>query len=302
MTVDIKGAIKNNNLLKDKDDLVTGSRHEFDKNWKHRQEAVYNHWVKGKAKNQIQLAFQSHWQVFNELYPKVFSAPAKVLEVGCGRGSMSSHFCEHGWQASLLDYSQSVLDIAKKIFANNHHQAEFVSGDARDLPFADNSFDVTVSIGLLEHFENVEEIINEQYRVLKPGGAFLAYVVPERPDNVQRYFNWCNRILRCLYRVTGGQRSLVEKQAIYRSDNYSPRYLQAVDKLGVSDLKVVGMYSMPMISHSPEFPFSLMSPMVEQCLTWVFKVALFVRKKIFRRHGWLCTEKMGQAFLVAFIK
>ncbi|MBX2808792.1 MAG: class I SAM-dependent methyltransferase [Cellvibrionaceae bacterium] len=294
MTSDSKSTMKQH--------LTTGSCREFDKNWQHREEAVYNHWVKGRARNQIQLAFQSHWEVFNALYPRAFSTPARVLEVGCGRGSMSSHFCERGWRCSLLDYSQSVLDIAKTIFRTNGHQAEFISGDARALPFADNSFDITVSIGLLEHFENVDDIINEQYRVLKPGGVFLGYVVPERPDTIQRYFNGVNRMLRGLYRLTGRRENLVEKEAVYRSDHYSPRYLDAVNKLNVTDIKVVGMYSLPMISHSPAFPFSLMSPVAERCLTAVFKAVLWVRKLCYRQHGWICDEKTGQAFLVAFVK
>ncbi len=282
---------------------ITGSRRAFDQNWKQREEALYNHWSKNSPKNQIQLAFYSHWQVFNEVYPEVFSAQGRVLEVGCGRGSISSHFAENGWKCSLLDYSQSVLNVAKKIFSNNNHKAEFITGDARDLPFDDNSYDAVVSIGLLEHFEEIDILIEEQFRVLKPGGVFLGYVVPERPDNIQKYFNWLNSIIGGIYKVFSRKNSApIKKEEVYRSDLYSPRYLEVVNKLNVKDVKSFGMYPMPMVSHSPDFPFSLMPPLAERLLTKIFKGVLLIRRFLTGKHGWICSEKMGQAFLVAFVK
>lgn len=285
------------------DPSTTGSRSEFDKNWKQREEAQYNHWILGKPKNQIQLAFASHWQVFNELYPKNFDEPGKVLEVGCGRGSISSHFAENGWNCTLLDYSQSILHTAKKIFHTNNHSAEFITGDARALPIVDNSYDAVVSIGLLEHFEDIETLIKEQYRILRPGGIFLGYVVPERPDNIQRYFNWANSIIKFIYRLFAStKKPTAKKEDIYRSDLYSDRYLAVIEKLNVENVIAEGMYPMPMISHSPEFPFSLMHPVAESVLTRLFRCSLWFRSKINRKHGWRCSEKVGQAFLVAFVK
>jgi len=284
-------------------DSVTGSRKEFDNNWKQREEAQYNHWCKHEPNNQIQLAFYSHWQVFKETYPEIFCQPGKVLEVGCGRGSMSSHFAENGWECSLLDYSQSVLDVAKKIFSNNKHEAEFISGDARDLPFEDNQYDAVVSIGLLEHFEEVDVLIEEQCRVLKSGGVFLGYVVPERPDNVQKYFNWINSLVSSCYKLfSKSSKNSPKKQEVYRSDLYSPRYLEVINRLDVNQVKSFGMYPMPMISHSPEFPFSLMHPIAEKLIVNIFNGILSIRRFFNGKHGWICSEEVGQAFLVSFVK
>ncbi|MCB0360140.1 MAG: class I SAM-dependent methyltransferase, partial [Bdellovibrionales bacterium] len=167
---------------------ASGSTKEFDTNWKTRRETHYNHWVRGEPQNQIQLAFRSHWEVFQEILGPLAEKKGRSLEVGCGRGSISGYFADDGWDTVLLDTSEAVLKIAESIFERAGLQAEFVVGDANALAFEDNSFDVTVSIGLLEHFENVRVPIAEQVRVLKPGGWFLGYIVPERPDNVQRYF------------------------------------------------------------------------------------------------------------------
>ncbi len=279
------------------DRLKSGSVEEFKSSWRDRAEAHYNHWTAGSVKNQVQLAFRSHWEVFSELIgPR---APGRVLEVGCGRGSLSSYFAANGWDATLLDSSPDVIEIAKKIFSTNGHSGQFIVGDALDLPFDDESFDVVASIGLLEHFEEPGRTLDEQWRMLKPGGWLLCYIVPERPDNLQRYFNWINAILRqTVGRLVAGKEAR-EKPDIYRSDADSAEYLPHIENHNPARVVVSGMYSMPMISHSPEFPFSLLPAPLERFLVAVFSVALALRRSVTGRHGWLCDEKNGQAFLIA---
>mgnify|MGYP000314728053 CR=1 FL=1 len=281
----------------------TGSKKEFDENWKTRKETSYGHWTRGMPKNQVQLAFRSHWEVFNELIGKAAHKKGKALEVGCGRGSLSSYFVDNGWDVTLLDYSDSVLEAAKSIFKQNGHKAEFVQGDANSLQFENDSFDITYSIGLLEHFEDVKTPISEQLRILKPGGWFLGYIVPERPDNLQKYFNWVNKSLKfCASIFSKKDEDKQEKEEIFRSDNYSQHYLSAMEGLEYEELHVFGMYSMPMVSHSPEFPFSLLPKPLEWVLARIFQGVMFVRKLITGKHGWICSEQMGQAFLIAFRK
>ncbi len=282
---------------------INGKADEFDLIWKQRKEALYNHWARGRPKNQIQLAFRKHWEVFNELLGDSMSNKGKSLEVGCGRGSMSSYFAENGWDVTLLDSSRSVLETAKMIYANNGHKAAFIEGDANRLNFPDNTFDVVFSIGLLEHFEDVYTPIYEQWRVLKAGGLFLGYIVPERPDNIQHYFKWINRILKVISSVfKTGRKDSSAKEPIFRNDFDSSSYLEAIRPLGVINIRVFGMYPLPMISHSPEFPFSLLPSVLEWLLTRCFEFALFIRRLITKRNGWICSEKMGQAFLIVFQK
>ncbi len=282
---------------------VSGSTDEFDRNWRQRREAVYSHWTKGRTQNQVQLAFRSHWEVFYELMGPLAHHRGKALEVGCGRGSLSSYFADDGWEVTLFDYSASVLDTAREIFALNRHNAEFVTGDANALPFPNNSFDVTYSVGLLEHFEEVRLPISEQLRVLRPGGWFFGYIVPERPQNLQRYFNWINKLLKLFASFGKGKaKSDYSKSEVFRSDSGSEHYIKMMEGLSYEELTVFGMYSMPMVSHSPEFPFSLLPAPLEWILTRIFEGALGLRRLITGRHGWICSEEMGQAFLVAFRK
>ena len=279
----------------------SGSVQEFDSNWSQRKEASYNHWIKSNPQNQIQLAFRSHWLLFQEMMQGINYQ--SCLEVGCGRGSISSYFAENGFDSTLLDSSVSVLDTARKIFASNGHQAKFVHGDALDMPFENNSFDVVVSIGLLEHFQDIQKPIHEQFRVLRPGGMFLGYIVPENPDNIQCYFNWLNKVLSIIAGLLKrGNEAAAQKTDIYRSDYGSERYLPIFRSLPVKKVLVSGVYPLPMISHSPEFPFSLLPSLAEKMLTEVFELILFIRRTLYQKNPWLCGENWGQAFLIAFIK
>ncbi len=276
-----------------------GSIHEFDSNWRQRKEASYNHWIRGKTQNQIQLAFRYHWRLFQELMQGQHYR--YCLEVGCGRGSISSYFADNGLRCTLLDSSANALDTARRIFAANGHKAHFVHGDALDMPFEDNSFDVVVSIGLLEHFKDIQKPIYEQVRVLKPGGIFLGYIVPQRPQNVQHYFNWINTLLGFIAQTSArGKKPLAQKTEIYRSDFGPQRYLPVIKLLPIKDIWVKGVYPLPMLSHSPEFPFSLLPSQVEKVLTRIFEAVLLLRKHIYKRNPWICNEKVGQAFLLVF--
>ena len=128
--------------------------------------------------------------------------------------------------------------------------------------------------------------IAEQLRVLRPGGWFLGYIVPERPDNLQQYFNWINRVLKLFARLAPGDgKAKPAKTEIFRSDHFSDHYIQAMQGLDYEQLTVFGMYSMPMISHSPEFPFSLLPAPLEWLLARIFGGALRLRRLLTGRHG-----------------
>lgn len=277
-------------------DKKRGDAESFIRNWSTRREVRYNHWVKGRPSNQIQLAFRQHWRLFREILGN--AGGGTCLEIGCGRGSISSYFADNGFECVLLDISPAALQVAEAIFANNGHRASFIAGDANRLAFPDAKFDVVVSIGLLEHFEDIGPPIAEQIRVLKSDGMFLGYIVPERPDNIQRYFRWVNVLLDLagqLVRRKGGE---TQKTPIFRSDLASPRYVDVLAGLPVHEIRTMGVYPLPMISHSPEFPFSLLPKPLEWMLTRAFEAVLYARKLIYRKNPWICDEDTGQAFLV----
>ena len=282
------------------DDYRAGSAIEFDRNWKLRKEALYNHWSRGRPRNQIQLAFANHFEIFRRYLSTDGGVRGRCLEVGAGRGSISSFFADAGYECTLLDMSATAMQIAERIFERNNHHASFVVGDANRLEFPDATFDVVVSIGLLEHFADVETPLREQMRVLSPGGRCFCYVVPENPDNVQKYFRVLNAILRRWFPPAGTKGDGVEKQAVFRTESLSHPYVETLHRIGAVEIDTIGMYPLPMISPSAEFPFTLMHPAAEETLTLLYRAILGVRRVIMARHPWTCSERFGQAFLVTF--
>ncbi|MBU4277669.1 MAG: class I SAM-dependent methyltransferase [Proteobacteria bacterium] len=278
-----------------------GSVKEFNLNWKDREERLYNHWAAAAPKNQIQFAFKNHWEVFQEILGLLTGG--HFLEVGCGRGTLSSFFADAGFSTTMLDTSMEVLKVAQNIFHHNGHRADYVQGDANNLPFKDERFDVIGSIGLLEHFEDVGPLLAEQWRILKPGGWLLNYIVPERPDNCQRWFNWVNALLK-LFAAAWSKKSgaVVAKEPIYRNDFDSSVYVKALEPMSIKQIFVSGMYPVPMVSHSPEFPFTLLPSTLERILVSIFGAVVRIRGTFTGRNGWLCDEGWGQAFLVAVQK
>src|SRR5262249_51146497 len=96
---------------------------------------------------------------------------SRALEAGCGTGYLS-HLIqrERGWPIVPLDYSWDGLRYASEIGVERVAQ-----GDARDLPFADGTFDLTFSIVVLAHIPPGDEgrAARELARVTKRGGLVV---------------------------------------------------------------------------------------------------------------------------------
>ena len=120
----------------------------------------------------------------------------KLLEVGCGRGTAALYqSVELNVESFVTDFSLDALKIAQDNFAIYDQDCRAVRGDAYNLPVANDSMDVVISLGVLEHFPEPKEPMAEMYRVLKPGGLMVSMNVPERPDNIQRTVVGLNRFL-----------------------------------------------------------------------------------------------------------
>lgn len=100
-------------------------------------------------------------------------AGKKVLEVGCGTGIDALEFARHGAQVFAVDFSETSVESAKRLFAEAGLQGEIQWGKAQALPFADNFFDCVYSCGVLHHTPEIEKALSEIHRVLKPNGTVM---------------------------------------------------------------------------------------------------------------------------------
>lgn len=287
-------------MNEEKNDKKGGDVSLFDDLWKNRKESKSFHFCKDGPQNQIQYAFSQHYSFVR----KEIGIPetGSVLEVGSGRGSFSAYFAQDGYKTTLIDTSASVIDLAKKMFTSNglEKDTEFVVGDAFKMPFEDESFDVITSIGLLEHFEDIESALKEQLRVLKKGGVFTAYVVPEK-ESVQNLFEPLNSFLENFSFLFNANQK-VRKDPLYNNKFGSKPYLDVLNTCNVSGLKSSGVYPLPSISYSTKFPFSVMPEIFEKMLLSVFRNIMGYREKTMDQHPWSCSEEFGQSFMIWCVK
>jgi ubiquinone/menaquinone biosynthesis C-methylase UbiE len=94
----------------------------------------------------------------------------RVLEIGCGTGTDLLQFARGGAQVTGLDLTPRSVEIARRRFAVYGCEGNFAIGDAENLAFPDESFDLVYSFGVLHHAPDTERAINEAHRVLRRGG------------------------------------------------------------------------------------------------------------------------------------
>jgi len=100
-----------------------------------------------------------------------FRSGAKIADLGCGSGVFTELLYQLGYQPIGLDISPKLIDLAKTKYPN----VEFLEGDVEHLPLADSSLDGILLSGLVHHLPNPMLCAAEVFRVLKPGGRFVAF-------------------------------------------------------------------------------------------------------------------------------
>ena len=97
----------------------------------------------------------------------------RVLDVACGRGESARELVEHfGCHVVGIDYSKENIHRATGLTGDVglSGRAQFVHGDAEQLPFANDSFDLVICECSLSIFSDLALALTEMKRVLRPGG------------------------------------------------------------------------------------------------------------------------------------
>ena len=100
----------------------------------------------------------------------------KVLEIGCGIGMDGIEFAKAKADYTGVDLSDQSIALCKKHFELFSQTGNILNTDAEKLPFADNTFDLVYSWGVLHHIPDMQKSIDEVYRVLKPGGKIAIMI------------------------------------------------------------------------------------------------------------------------------
>jgi SAM-dependent methyltransferase len=97
----------------------------------------------------------------------------RVLEIGCGLGTDGVQFAKAGADYTGVDLTDAAIGLARKHFELLGLRGDFRTADAENLDFADETFDLVYSHGVLHHTPDTAGAVREIHRVLKPGGRAM---------------------------------------------------------------------------------------------------------------------------------
>lgn len=96
--------------------------------------------------------------------------------MGCGAGYDAYEFCRNGADYTGIDIAPENIERTKKHLSFYGYSPIILEGDAENLEFEDESFDMVFSNGVLHHIPDINKSFREIYRVLRKGGEFWVIV------------------------------------------------------------------------------------------------------------------------------
>jgi SAM-dependent methyltransferase len=137
----------------------------------------------------------------------------RVLEIGCGLGTDGAQFAKAGADYTGVDLTDAAVDLARTHFELRGLRGDFRTADAENLDFADESFDLVYSHGVLHHTPDTAGAVREIHRVLKPGGRAMVMLYHRGSYNYRVGIRVLRRVgagllktengIRLVHRLTG---------------------------------------------------------------------------------------------------
>jgi ubiquinone/menaquinone biosynthesis C-methylase UbiE len=143
--------------------------------------------------------YRTEWHI-PLLVPFSETKGKEVLEIGTGNGADGVMFALNGAIYTGVDLTEAALEATRRHFEALGLRGSFRKEDAERLSFADDSFEVVYSHGVLHHTPDPRTAINEVHRVLKPGGRAIIMLYHKHSFNYYVRIMICMR-LRVLFKV-----------------------------------------------------------------------------------------------------
>jgi 2-polyprenyl-3-methyl-5-hydroxy-6-metoxy-1,4-benzoquinol methylase len=135
---------------------------------------------------------------FHEFFSRIFSnldtKAENILEVGCGNSGWLPYFAEEfGLKVWGIDYSDVGCTRAREALLNKGLEGEVICADLFSPPgFLIELFDIVVSFGVIEHYQDTAACIRGLSKFLKRGGMLIT--------NIPNLIGWMGMIQKCLNR------------------------------------------------------------------------------------------------------
>lgn len=143
------------------------------------------------------------------------------VDIAGGYGRLANEYLPRAKVATLFDYSETELAQAKEIYGN---QLETKSGDIYSLPFKDNTFDALLMVRATHHFKDMQKVMDELYRVLKPGGVAVIEVANKK--TLPRMFRyWTGKTDQNPFSLEPIHLKEIDADGFY---NYHPKYIEQI--------------------------------------------------------------------------
>ena len=117
-------------------------------------------------------------EYFAEAFANIETSGQQLLEIGCARSIWLSYFTNtFGFKVSGIDYSARGCEDTKRSLANDGISSEIVCADFFAPPsWMNDRYDVIVSFGVAEHFQDTPACIKAFAKMLKPGGVMITFI------------------------------------------------------------------------------------------------------------------------------
>jgi ubiquinone/menaquinone biosynthesis C-methylase UbiE len=113
-------------------------------------------------------------EYFDILTSEMINSQTYVLDVGCGTGRWTKYLAPEVGFIESVDPSDSIFAADKLL--GKIDNVRLSKASIETLPFADQTFDFVMSIGVLHHIPNTQQALNDCVKKVKKGGYFFVYL------------------------------------------------------------------------------------------------------------------------------